>query len=116
VGLEVALGLVVGVTLGVFGEPAADDALFLLEHFVDAPVEGEGAGTEDGGEGETLSEKGEDEEDGPRDGEEDPTLTAEFVFQLDNEWMAYTYNKKGGSTCQDSSKIHIQQNLACKFS
>ena len=44
------LFLIVCVALGIFREPALENALFLKEHFMDAPEAGEGKAADDGGE------------------------------------------------------------------
>ena len=109
-----AAGGVVVVALGVLGEPAAEDALFLENHFVDAPEAAEGEAADDDGEDVVRDEEGEGAESQSGDEPDPPALLAPVVFHLDDERMADADAQEHGRAYDDSIEIHTIENYGRK--
>ena len=93
-------------TLRVFREPAAQDALFLHEHLADAPEAGEGESADDGGHGVILHKERQDGAQDACEQPEPPAPLAQVILHFDDGRVADADAEEDGGTDQDSIEIH----------
>ena len=107
---EAPTGLIVFVSLGVFGEPSPKDSLFLQEHLVDAPEAAESKAADDDGQNVIVHKQGKPAEQQPGYQPHPPALPAPAVLHLDHQRMADTNAQENGGAYNDSVEIHLANN------
>ena len=91
----------------IFREPAAQYALFLKEHLVDAPETAEGKAAYDDGQDVVLDKQGECGKSQTRRQPNPPALFPPSVFHFDNQGMTDADAQEYGCADEDTTVIHI---------